>query len=127
MDDDGFMFLPTEKFGLGKSIYHLPAMLRGMKDHGENVRKAKHSLELADARIAALAEKDCSHMDMEECLRGLTKLYDLITDTAYVRFRYAVFPAFMMNPWAGTAFEKGWIRICPPTICCQGFLTKLQI
>lgn len=97
MDDDGFMFLPTEKFGLGKSIYHLPAMLRGMKDHGENVRKAKHSLELADARIAALAEKDCSHMDMEECLRGLTKLYDLITDTAYVRFRYAVFPAFMMN------------------------------
>lgn len=97
IDKDGFMSLPTLKFGLGKEIVHLPAMFKDMKNHPENVRKAKAVLKYAEPKIHAFANMDCSRMKMEDCLQGLTDLYQLVTDVAYARFYYAVFPGFLMN------------------------------
>lgn len=97
MDENGFMTLPTEKIALGKGISCLPAMLKGMTDHPENIKKAERALKEAKPKIDAFAEKDFSKADREECLSALTALYGLITDTAYARFRYAVFPGFIMN------------------------------
>lgn len=97
MDENGFMTLPTEKFGLGKNIRRLPSILRSMNDHQENIRRAKLSLKAAKPEIERLAKKDFSDAKMEDCLQALTDLHDLITDTAYARFRYAVFPGFLMN------------------------------
>lgn len=97
IDEDGFMSLPALKFGLGKEIVHLPAMLRDMKNHPENVRKAKSALECTESKINAFANMDCSHMKMADCLNAFTDLYHLIVDIAYARFYYAVFPGFMMN------------------------------
>ncbi|MDO4333265.1 MAG: PEP/pyruvate-binding domain-containing protein [Eubacteriales bacterium] len=97
IDRNGFMSLPTEKIKLGKNILHLPAMLKDMKNHPENVRKAKAALEEAKPKADRFAGLDCSHMEMPECLDALTKLRQLITDTAYARFYDAVFPGFMMN------------------------------
>lgn len=97
IDKNGFMSLPTLKFGLGKEIRHLPAILKGMKEHGENVRKAELALKNTKSEISALAGKDFSGAGMEECLQAFMDLHRLITDTAYARFLYAVFPGFMMN------------------------------
>lgn len=97
IDENGFMSLPTEKFGLGKGILHLASILRGMKNHSENIRKAKAALESEGAKIERFAGMDFSDMGMQDCLSALNDLRRLITDTAYARFRYAVFPGFMMN------------------------------
>ena len=97
IDEAGFMSLPALKFGLGKEIVHLLAMLREMKNHPENVRKAKSALECTEPKINAFANMDCSHMKMADCLNAFTDLYHLIVDIAYARFYYAVFPGFMMN------------------------------
>lgn len=97
IDENGFMSLPALKFGLGKEIVHLPAMLKEMKNHTENVRKAKSALECTEPKINAFANMDCSQMEITDCLNTLTELYHLVTDIAYARFYYAVFPGFMMN------------------------------
>lgn len=97
MDENGFMSLPTGKFALGKEITRLPAVLKEMKAHSENVVKAKAALENAGARLQLLAGADFSGYGLEECLSTFNDLRRLITDTAYGRFRYAVFPGFMMN------------------------------
>ncbi|MGN0342718.1 MAG: PEP/pyruvate-binding domain-containing protein [Roseburia sp.] len=97
IDEDGFMSLPALKFGLGKEIVHLPAMLKEMKNHSENVRKAKSALECTEPKINAFANVDCSHMKMADCLNAFTDLYHLVVDIAYARFYYAVFPGFLMN------------------------------
>ena len=97
IDENGFMSLPTIKFGLGKAIYHLPAIFRGMKNHPENAKKAKEVLKKVKPEINWIAKQDHSDAGMADCLHMLTDLYGLITDTAYARFRYAVFPGFLMN------------------------------
>lgn len=97
IDEDGFMSLPALKYGLGKEIVQLPVMLKEMKNHPENVRKAKSALECTEPKINAFANVDCSHMKMTDCLNASMDLYHLVTDIAYARFRYAVFPGFMMN------------------------------
>lgn len=106
MDENGFMSLPTLKIGLGKNIRRLPALLKSMKDHPKNVRRAKLSLEEAKPKIDGLADKDFSDADMEECLRTLSNLRRLITNAAYARFYYAVFPGFMMNRKLGKYLKK---------------------
>lgn len=97
MDENGFMTLPTGSFRLGRNIVHLPGLLSAMKDHRENIRKAKEALAQAKPEICRWAETDFGKLSLADCLYGLTELYDLITATAYVRFKYAVFPGFMMN------------------------------
>lgn len=97
IDDNGFMSLPALKFGLGKEIGHLPAILKDMSNHLENVRKAKAVLECTEPKINVFANMDCTHMKMADCLNAFTDLYQLIVDIAYARFYYAVFPGFMMN------------------------------
>lgn len=97
IDENGFMSLPALKFSLGKNIRYLPSMLGKMKNHPENIRKAKTALEAAKQKAGWFAERDYSRMEIADCLKALTELYYLISDTAYVRFRYAVFPGFMMN------------------------------
>lgn len=106
IDEDGFMSLPALKFGLGKEIVHLPAMLKEMKNHPENVRKAKSALERTEPKINAFANVDCSHMKMVDCLNAFTDLYHLVVDIAYARFYYAVFPGFMMNRRLGKYLKK---------------------
>lgn len=97
IDENGFMSLPTVRFGVGKNICHLPAVLKGLADHQENVRKAELALKSVKPKVNGLAKKDFSDVGMEDCLHALMDLYGLITDMAYARFRYAVFPGFMMN------------------------------
>ena len=97
MDENGFMSLPTVKFGLGKAICHLPALFREMKDHPENTRKADAVLRKVKPEMNRIAEQDYSDAEMVDCLHMLKDLYGMITDTAYARFLYAVFPGFLMN------------------------------
>lgn len=97
MDKNGFMTLPTEKFGLGKGILHLPAILIGMGKHSENIRKADSVLQRIRPEAERYAETDYTNAKMQDCLDAFMHLYQLITDSAYVRFRYAVFPGFLMN------------------------------
>lgn len=97
MDENGFMHLPTDKFRVGKNLIHLPKLLHQMRDHPENVRKAKEALEQAEKELLPLAETKFETVGIKDCLRILAALYELIIKTAYARFKYAVFPGFMMN------------------------------
>lgn len=97
LNEDGFMLLPSVKIGVGRAIVHLPAMLRQMKDHPDNVRHTLQCLDRAEPEIYRMAEQDVSALGLGACREMLEKLYKLITETAYMRFRYAVFPAFAMN------------------------------
>lgn len=106
IDENGFMSLPTEKFGLGKGISHLPAILKGMKNHSENVKKAELAIESTKPKINGLAERDFSEAGIMDCLNAFTDLHGVIIDTAYARFRYAVFPGFLMNRKLGKYLKK---------------------
>ena len=97
IDENGFMMLPTVKFSIGKNVFHLPAMLKAMKNHAENSRKANESLKQTKEELAELTQKDLATATLEDCLNLLTELHRLITESAYARFLYAVFPGFMMN------------------------------
>ncbi len=66
IDENGFMSLPTETFGLGKGLSHLPAMLMGMKNHPENVGKAKQIYACVQQEINRFAEEDFSGTGLAE-------------------------------------------------------------
>ena len=121
MDENGFMLLPSVKIRLGGEIVHLPALLHEMGEHAENVRRTEECLKKAEPEIYGAAGQNMELLGLEECASKLEKLYQLIKETAYARFKYAVFPGFMMNRTLGKYLKK-----TDPALSAYNLLTGLS-
>lgn len=110
LDDNGFLCLPTVKFKMNKNITHLPGLMKEMKDHQANVEKLEKCLSGAEPviRKAAGSDTDCGEAakELQQTAAELDQMRNLITETAYARFKYAVFPGFMMNRRLGKLLKK---------------------
>ena len=107
LDDNGFLCLPTVKFKVNKNIIHLPGLMKEMKDHQANVEKLEKCLSGAEPviRKAAGSDAECCEA-LGQTAAELDQMKNLITETAYARFKYAVFPGFMMNKSLGKLLKK---------------------
>ncbi len=61
-----------------------------MKDREYNIAMSKREYERCEERFAL--EKSNKYESLEDIAEALSRMRDLISDTAYSRFRYAVFP-----------------------------------
>lgn len=106
MNEDGFMLLPSVKFKMNRNIFRMGAIMKGMKNHLNNLQVMKACLAEVEPKIHEAAERDETALTLEECKDYLEELHELLTYTAYTRFRYAVFPAFGMNRKFGKYLKK---------------------
>ena len=106
LDDNGFLRLPTVKFKVNKNLIHLPGLMKEMKDHQANVEKLEKCLSGAEPVIRKAAGSEEAAKDLRQTAAELDQMRNLITETAYARFKYAVFPGFMMNKRLGKLLKK---------------------
>lgn len=106
LDDNGFLCLPTVKFKVNKNLIHLPGLMKEMKDHQANVEKLEKCLSGAEPVIRKAAGSEEAAKDLRQTAAELDQMRNLITETAYARFKYAVFPGFMMNKRLGKLLKK---------------------
>lgn len=121
MNEDGFMLLPSVKFKVNRNIFHMGTVIKGVKQHADNLRIMKDCLAEAEPKIHEAAQRDTTVLTLKECEEYLEKLHELITETAYTRFRYAVFPGFAMN----RKLEK-YLKKVDPSLSAYNLLTGLK-
>lgn len=90
--------------------------MKEMKDHQANVERLEKCLSGAEPVIRKAAGSEEAAKELQQTAAELDQMRNLITETAYVRFKYAVFPGFMMNKSLGKLLKR-WTRRCLPTIC----------
>lgn len=106
LDDNGFLCLPTVKFKVNKNLIHFPGLMEEMKDHQANVERLEKCLSGAEPVIRKAAGSEEAAKELQQTAAELDQMRNLITETAYVRFKYAVFPGFMMNKSLGKLLKK---------------------
>lgn len=106
LDDNGFLCLPTVKFKVNKNLIHFPELMKEMKDHQANVERLEKCLSGAEPVIRKAAGSEEAAKELQQTAAELDQMRNLITETAYVRFKYAVFPGFMMNKSLGKLLKK---------------------
>lgn len=106
LDDNGFLCLPTVKFKVNKNLIHFPVLMKEMKDHQANVERLEKCLSGAEPVIRKAAGSEEAAKELQQTAAELDQMRNLITETAYVRFKYAVFPGFMMNKSLGKLLKK---------------------
>lgn len=106
LDDNGFLCLPTVKFKVNKNLIHFPRLMKEMKDHQANVERLEKCLSGAEPVIRKAAGSEEAAKELQQTAAELDQMRNLITETAYVRFKYAVFPGFMMNKSLGKLLKK---------------------
>lgn len=106
LDDNGFLCLPTVKFKVNKNLIHFPGLMKEMKDHQANVERLEKCLSGAEPVIRKAAGSEEAAKELQQTAAELDQMRNLITETAYVRFKYAVFPGFMMNKSLGKLLKK---------------------
>lgn len=98
------------KFKINKNITHLPGLMKEMKDHRANVEKLEKCFTEAEPVIheATGSDTECwkDAEELSQAAEELDQMRNLIKETAYVRFKYAVFPGFMMNRRLGKLLKK---------------------
>ncbi len=77
------------------SIFELPKMFLEMKNHRRNIKLSSQSLR--DCGVALQDIKLKPARSLPEIADRLREMQQLISDTAYGRFRYAVFPLVIEN------------------------------
>jgi phosphohistidine swiveling domain-containing protein len=87
-----------------RNIVRLPGILKQMKDEEYNIRKSSESLRSCTERFEQ--EKALTCVSIQELGESLRRMQVLIGDTAYGRFRYAVFPQVLENISLGKTLKK---------------------
>ena len=70
-------------------VFGIPAVIKAMKDDKSNIRHAEEALKECKKRLDD--EKDMPLEDIQSVGAALERMKALIGDTAYARFRYAIF------------------------------------
>ncbi len=95
IDKDGISTFKISGVRPTLSIFKLPKMFLEMKDHRRNTVLSSRSLQDCNAKLQDIKLKPTR--SLPEIGERLKAMQQLICDTAYGRFRYAVFPLVIEN------------------------------
>ncbi|MBQ8087473.1 MAG: phosphoenolpyruvate synthase [Clostridia bacterium] len=104
IDDDGISSFSVGGFRPNRNILHLLSIFRQMKDDAQNARKADEALQNCSKRLRQ--EQSLVPSDLQRTGEALLRMRGLIADTAYARFRYAIFPQVIENLSLTKALRK---------------------
>lgn len=97
INDDGMMELPRSGFRLTKNITHFPKLLSDILDHTQNRAAANRNLTKNQEKYSLLKNTDFSALDLNGCKEMFEEIIIMLEAVSYARFRYAVYPGFLMN------------------------------
>ena len=104
IDDYGISSFRLGGMKPNRNIFRLPGILKQMKDEEYNIRKSSESLRNCMERLEK--EKVLACANIQELGVSLRRMQVLIGDTAYGRFRYAIFPQVLENIGIGKTLKK---------------------
>ena len=96
IDDDGIQTLPKDKKGLTLRIFHIFKIIRMLKNFDYCAEVCKTFMAQYEQEIAHIKTLDFENMTLADCTKFMEHSYELTTELAYNRFKYALFPSFLM-------------------------------
>ena len=90
INDDGITLLTKAKFSVNRKVFGIPSYLQRLNDHEENRKAAKESLDRCRSEFEL--ERALNPEGIQAIGESLERMRKLIAETAYGRFRYALFP-----------------------------------
>ena len=97
IDDDGIQTLPENKKGFTLRIFHIFKIIRMLKNFGYCSDVCKNFMAQYEQEIAHIKALDFENMSLAECTAFMEHSYALTEKLAYDRFKYALFPSFLMS------------------------------
>ncbi|MGI5064507.1 PEP/pyruvate-binding domain-containing protein [Treponema putidum] len=97
IDDDGIQTLPDNKNGLTPNIVHIFKIIRMLKDFDYCSEVCKKFMTHYEQEIERIKTLDFQNMNLAECSKFMEQSYELVQQIAYNRFKYALFPSFLMS------------------------------
>ena len=97
IDDDGIQTLPEHKKGFTLRIFHIFKIIRMLKNFGYCSDVCKNFMTQYEQEIAHIKTLDFENMTLAECTVFMEQSYALTEKLTYDRFKYALFPSFLMS------------------------------
>ena len=97
IDDDGIQTLPENKKGFTLRIFHIFKIIRMLKNFGYCSDVCKNFMTQYEQEIAHIKTLDFENMTLAECTVFMEQSYALTEKLTYDRFKYALFPSFLMS------------------------------
>ena len=97
IDDDGIQTLPENKKGLTLRIFHIFTIIRMLKNFDYCAEVCKDFMAQYEQELAHIKTLDFENMTLAECTAFMEHSYALTEKLAYDRFKYALFPSFLMS------------------------------
>ena len=97
IDDDGIQTLPKNKKGFTLRIFHIFKIIRMLKNFDYCSEVCKKFMAHYEKEIEHIKTLDFQNMSLAECSKFMEQSYELIQQLAYDRFKYALFPSFLMS------------------------------
>ena len=97
IDDDGIQTLPKNKKGFTLHIFHIFKIIRMLKNFDYCSEVCKKFMAHYEKEIERIKTLDFQNMSLVECSRFMEQSYEFVQQLAYDRFKYALFPSFLMS------------------------------
>lgn len=104
INSDGISSFAIGGFKPTRKIFRLPGAAKQMLDTDGNVRISSEKLAECQNRLDAEKQLACS--GLSQIGESLSRMQKLISDTAYARFRYAIFPQVILNRGLDRTLKK---------------------
>ena len=95
INDDGISSFSLGGMKPTGKIFHLPGAIKQMRDSAYNIRVSAEKLTECQKQFEE--EKEQENFGIRKIGESLSRMRSLIVDTAYARFRYAIFPQVVEN------------------------------
>ena len=97
IDDDGIQTLPDNKKGLTWNIIHIFKIIRMLKNFDYCSETCKKFMAHYEQEIEHIKTLHFENMSLTQCKEFMEHSYELTKEIAYDRFKYALFPSFLMS------------------------------
>lgn len=95
MSEEGIMKLTDGKIKLSHTIFRLPFVFAGLRNWSKNKESAEEAWKKNYGIYKKYQKCSFENEPAEVCIQALEELRKMISENAYARFRYAVFPAVL--------------------------------
>ena len=97
IDDDGIQTLPDNKKGLTWNIIHIFKIIRMLKNFDYCSEMCKKFMAHYEQELERIKTLHFENMSLTQCKEFMEHSYELTKKIAYDRFKYALFPSFLMS------------------------------
>lgn len=104
IDSDGISTFALGGIRPNKNVLSLPKYFFSMRNDDANIAVSDSNVKEYKARLKEERSLECS--SAAEAGKSLERMLKLISDTAYTRFRYAIFPQVLENIGLGRTLKK---------------------